>query len=63
MGADSEVDITSVYENCAGEKLSFAQIAFASAKDPSVEAERVDDGDGYLFNGELYTPLNRSEAE
>ncbi|TKX42928.1 hypothetical protein EXE41_16365 [Halorubrum sp. SD690R] len=63
MGADSEVDMTSVYENCAGDKLSFAQIAFASVKDPSVEVERVDDGDGYLFNGELYTALNRSDAE
>ena len=59
MGADSEVNITSVYENCVGEKLSFAQIAFASAKDPSVEVERVDDG-GYLFNGELYTPVESS---
>ena len=51
MDADSAVDKTSVYENYAGEKLSFAQIAFASAKDPGVKVEKIDDSSGYLLNG------------
>jgi hypothetical protein len=63
MDADSAVDKTSVYENYAGEKLSFAQIAFASAKDPGVKVEKVDDSSGYLLNGELYTPIKRSDTE
>lgn len=63
MNTDPTVDKTSVYENYAGEKLSFAQIAFASAKDPGVKVENFDDSSGYLLNGELYTPLKRSDTE
>ena len=61
MGAESEPDKTSVYEDATGDRLSFAQIAFAAAKDPEVEVEEVDGG-GYRFNGELYTPV-KSPAE
>ena len=61
MGTESESDKTSVYENGDGDRLSFEQIAFAAAKDPEVEVEKVD-GEGYQFNGELYTPVE-SPAE
>mgnify|MGYP000615458267 CR=1 FL=1 len=59
MGSESELDKTSAYENGDGDRLSFAQIAFAAAKDPEVEVEEVD-GEGYRFNGELYTPVESS---
>ncbi|MDB2242689.1 hypothetical protein [Halorubrum ezzemoulense] len=57
MSADLELDKTPVYENNTGGRISFAQIAFAAAKDPAVEVEEADGG-GYLFNGELYIPVN-----
>lgn len=63
MNTDPTVDKTSVYENHTGEKLSFAQIAFASAKDSDVKVEKVDDSSGYLLNGELYTPIKKSDTE
>ena len=59
MGTESKSDKTSVYENATGDRLSFAQIAFAAAKDPEVEVEEVD-GEGYRFNGKLYTPVESS---
>ena len=59
MGTESKSDKTLVYENGTGDRLSFAQIAFAAAKDPEVEVEEVD-GEGYRFNGELYTPVESS---
>ena len=59
MDTESESDKTSVYENGDGDRLSFAQIAFAAAKDPEVEVEEVD-GEGYRFNGKLYTPVESS---
>jgi hypothetical protein len=61
MGSESELDKTSAYENGDGDRLSFAQIAFAAAKDPEIEVKEADGG-GYRFNGEVYTPVE-SPAE
>ena len=51
-------DNTSVYSASTGDTLTFAQIAMASAKGPSVTVEEADDvEDGYLVDGDLYTPV------
>jgi hypothetical protein len=57
MAAQTEMDTTTVYANDAGDELTFAQIARAAAKQPELEVEEADDGDGYIFDGELYTPV------
>ena len=61
MGSESELDKTSAYENGDGDRLSFAQIALAAAKDPEVEVEEVE-REGYRFNRAPYTP-RQSAAE
>ncbi|WP_299233454.1 hypothetical protein [Natronomonas sp.] len=50
-----ESDTTTRYANDDGEELSFAQIAFASAKDPSVTVEET--AEGYRVDGEEFTPV------
>lgn len=51
-----ETDKTPRYTNDEGEEMSFAQIAFASAKDPDVTVEETPDG--YRVDGTLYTPVD-----
>jgi len=57
MAAQTEMDTTTVYANDAGDELTFAQIARAAAKQPELEVEEAGDGDSYIFDGELYTPV------
>jgi hypothetical protein len=57
MAAQTEMDTTTVYANEGGDELTFAQIARAAAKQPELEVEEADDG-GYVFDGELYTPVD-----
>ena len=52
-------DTTSVYSASTGDTLAFAQIAMASAKDSTVTVEEADDvEDGYLVDGDRYTPVD-----
>lgn len=53
-----ERDQTRVYETEDGDDLTFAQIAFVSAKDPDVAVEETDAG--FLVNGQEYVSI---EAE
>jgi hypothetical protein len=55
-GGESEHDTTPRYTNAEGEEMSFAQIAFASAKDPDVTVEETPEG--YRVNGKLYRPID-----
>ena len=61
MATDGEMDKTTTYQNDSGDELTFAQIARAAAKQPELEVEEADDGDGYVFDGDRYTPVDDAE--
>lgn len=63
MAANYGLDQTTVYTTDAGDELTFAQIAMASAKEPDLSVDEADDEQGYIFDGELYTPVDSDDSD